>query len=126
MLRNDRIKERRKALGMSADDLAEAAKCNRATIYRYEAGSIKKMDINILKRIAAALGTSAAYLNGDTDELYSDVWNRPMRDEPLVLTPDEEDLIRKLRALPEADRARMFEFTELAFSVFMRHLEEDQ
>lgn len=107
MLRNDRIRDRRKALGMTADDLAEAVGCNRATIYRYEAGTIRKMDIEILKKIADALGTSAAYLNGETDDPTSDVWTRPIASEhAFLLSTKEAEIISRLRDLsPEARSA---------------------
>ena len=37
------IKQRRKQLGLSADDLAKAVNVSRATIYRYESGEIEKL-----------------------------------------------------------------------------------
>lgn len=126
MKRNERIRARRKALKMTAEELGEKIGRDRATVYRYESGRFQKMDIEVLKKIATALGTSPAYLNGETDDPDSRVWDVPLHDAPLILTAEEEDLIRKLRALPDVERERMIEFTELAFTVFMRRAEEDQ
>lgn len=66
----DRIKSRRKELGMSAEELAERIGKSAATIYRYEKGDISKVDSEILMPIADALQTSPAYLMGwDSEEL---------------------------------------------------------
>lgn len=51
------MKQRRKELGMSADDLAEALGVSRSTIFRYESGQIQKIPINVaygLEKIAHA------------------------------------------------------------------------
>lgn len=65
MKRGNRIKELRKEKGMTADELGEKIGRDRATIYRYESERLKKMDVDILKRLADALGTTADYLNGE-------------------------------------------------------------
>ena len=59
-----RIKERRKALKMSADDLGRRLGKDRSTIYRYEKGDIENLPLDILEPIAAALNTTPAYLMG--------------------------------------------------------------
>lgn len=50
-----RIKERRKALGLSAEELGKLIGKNPATIYRYEKGDIEKLPATILKPLAKAL-----------------------------------------------------------------------
>ena len=63
-----RIKERRKALKMSADELGKRLGKNRATVYRYENGDIENLPIDILAPIAEALETTPQYLMGwDTE-----------------------------------------------------------
>ena len=64
----DRIKLRRKEIGMSADKLGEAIGKNRATVFRYENGEIEKMPIDVLEPIAEALLTTPAYLMGWEDD----------------------------------------------------------
>lgn len=59
-----RIKARRKELGMSADTLAKKLGKNRATIYRYEDGFIENLPLEILEPLAAVLHTTPAYLMG--------------------------------------------------------------
>ena len=60
----NRIKLRRKQLGLSADSLAKKLGKNRATIYRYESDEIENLPLNILEPLARALGVSPAYLMG--------------------------------------------------------------
>lgn len=59
-----RIKERRKELKMSADELAKRLGKDRSTIYRYEKGDIENLPLDILEPIAKALQTTPAFLMG--------------------------------------------------------------
>ena len=58
------MKDRRKAIGLSAERLAEMLGVSPATIYRYENGDIEKVPGDRLGPIANALQTSPAYLMG--------------------------------------------------------------
>lgn len=60
----ERIKERRKALGLSADDLATRIGKDRATIFRYEKGEIENMPLAVIYNLAEALHVSPGYLMG--------------------------------------------------------------
>lgn len=60
----EKIKARRKELGMSADELGEKIGKHRATIYRYESLDVEKMDIELLVPLAKALDVSPDYLMG--------------------------------------------------------------
>ncbi len=64
MTTGDRIRARRKELGISADALAEKIGVSRSTMFRYESGFIEKMPINNLVPIARALSTTVEYLMG--------------------------------------------------------------
>lgn len=59
-----RIKEKRKELKMSADELGKRLGKDRSTIYRYEKGDIENLPLDILEPIAKALNTTPAYLLG--------------------------------------------------------------
>ncbi|MEG2187190.1 MAG: XRE family transcriptional regulator [Clostridia bacterium] len=59
-----RMKERRKALGMSAETLAARLGLSAATIYRYEKGDIEKLPGNLLEPLASILSTTPAELMG--------------------------------------------------------------
>lgn len=60
----ERIKERRKKLGISVDDLANKIGKNRATIYRYESKEIENLPTTVLEPLAKALATTPAALMG--------------------------------------------------------------
>lgn len=83
----ERLKRRRKELGMSAEAVAEKLGCSPSTVYRYENGEKNKMGIDKLKPIAEAINTSPAYLMGWEDEetLPANVSRiEPMQRIPLV------------------------------------------
>lgn len=59
-----RIKERRKALKMSAEEMGAKLGKDRSTIYRYENGFIENLPLDILEPIAEVLQTTPQYLMG--------------------------------------------------------------
>lgn len=59
-----RIRQRRKELKLSVDQLAKMLGKNRATIYRYESDEIDNMPLSVLEPLAKALKVSPAYLMG--------------------------------------------------------------
>ena len=59
-----RMKQLRKQLGVSAEELAERIGKSPATVYRYENGDISKVDSSMLRPIADALKTTPAHLMG--------------------------------------------------------------
>lgn len=64
----DRIKTRRKELGLSADVIAEAVGVSRATMFRYENGDIEKVPVSVIPLLAVALHTTPSYLMGWDEE----------------------------------------------------------
>lgn len=68
----ERIRQRRKFLGLSVDELAEKLGKNRATIYRYESSDIEKLPTTVLEPLADALKTTPAYLMGWEDDKPAD------------------------------------------------------
>ena len=68
----ERIRQRRKFLGLSVDELAEKLGKNRATIYRYESNDIEKLPTTVLEPLAKALKTTPAYLMGWEDDKPTD------------------------------------------------------
>lgn len=67
MTTGQRMKDRRKAIGISAEKLADMLGVSPATIYRYENGDIEKVPGDRLAPIANALRTTPAYLMGWND-----------------------------------------------------------
>lgn len=63
-----KIKELRKQLNMSVDELATKLGKNRATIYRYERGDIENLPLDVLEPLANALETTPGYLMGWEDK----------------------------------------------------------
>ena len=59
-----RIKARRKQLGLSADQVGAIIGKNRATVFRYEKGDIENLPLDILGPLSTALRTTPAYIMG--------------------------------------------------------------
>ena len=100
----DRIKQRRKELRMSADELGKRLGKDRSTIYRYEKGDIENLPLDILEPIAAALQTTPQYLMGwQKVQKKNDV----LSDIVLKLTEDDEllDMVEILSNLGFENRA---------------------
>ena len=68
MTTGQRIKLRRKQLGLSAEKLADFLGVSPATVYRYEKGDIEKMPVDILGPISKFLSTTPAWLMGWDDD----------------------------------------------------------
>lgn len=94
MTTGEKIRARRKELGMSADALAEVLGKNRATVYRYESDEIEGMPTSVILPIATALNISPAYLMGWSDK--KDV-------EPTVLPKNMRKLV-KVKRIPKIGR----------------------
>lgn len=84
MKTGERIKARRKEIGISADVLAGKIGVSRSTIFRYENGAIEKIPMNHLAPIAKALNTSTAYLMGWEEIDNAPTSNRDERTELLM------------------------------------------
>jgi transcriptional regulator with XRE-family HTH domain len=82
----ERIKERRKELELSVDDIASKLNKNRATIYRYESNDIENLPVTVLEPLAQILNTTPAYLLG-------------LEDKKFELSKDENKIIKKYRNL---------------------------
>jgi len=63
-----KIKARRKELGVSADEVAAKLGVSRSTIFRYENGHIEKVPANVIERLAEILKTTPTHLMGWDDD----------------------------------------------------------
>lgn len=99
-----RLKERRKEIGVSADDVANELGVSRSTIFRYESGYIEKVPANVIEELAAILKTTPAFLMGWTDDSHD--WEQ-IGNEEGIYPPKEyqgtyEDFV-KYKLLEESD-----------------------
>ena len=123
----ERIKRRRIELGLSVDELAKKLGKNRATIYRYESGSIKDLPMTILDPLANALMTSPADLMGYMDQ--DDVKNSEHQ-ESYYIDPETAELAQKLltdsnyRILFDAARDSRPEDMQMVADLLRRFKEE--
>lgn len=102
----ERIKNRRKQLGLSVDYVAKELNVNRATIYRYESSDIGKLPTSIIEPLSKVLQTTPAYLMGWEKDTKSD------------LTTEESQLLKSFHKLNDLGKReaykRVSELTEIS------------
>ena len=103
MIIGKRIKERRKQLKISAEELGKRLGKDRSTIYRYEQGFIENLPLDILEPIAKALDTTPAYLMGWEESPINEL-PEPVIDDVLV------ELLAELSDLTEEERIKVSAF----------------
>ena len=97
MTTGERMKKRRKELGLSAERVAEKLGVSPATIYRYEKGDIDKVPGDLLEPIAKILCTTPAFLMG---------WEeKEAADETGSLSEDELQMLERYRNTSPEKRA---------------------
>lgn len=99
----ERMKARRKSLGISADKVAEALGVSRSTIFRYEKGDIDKVPSEQLEPIARVLKTSVGYLMGWVED-PGVVMPGGFAESSMKLSDDEIAIVELYRRASEDDR----------------------
>jgi repressor LexA len=98
-----RIKLRRKKLGISADELACKLKLSRSTIFRYEKGDIEKLPVDILEPISKILNVSPSYLMG---------WDDIKDSQKTELKIEEKKIIDNFRLLNEKGQKKTLDYIQ--------------
>ena len=98
----ERIKNRRKELGLSVEEVAERLGKNRATVYRYESNEIEKLPTTILEPLAMVLRTTPGYLMGWTEQKNAPENGKDLRSE----------IIAKINMLSDSQVDRLLGYLE--------------
>ena len=72
----DRLKERRRILGISQSELAKKVGITGRTVQNYELGTRNPQSIEIAQKLAEALETTVEYLLGNDGLLIADAYER--------------------------------------------------
>ena len=114
-----RIKERRLALGLSYQDIADATGLSKSTIQRYETGSIRKVPINQIEDLARALHTTPSYLMGweESPGYYTDLETAALAQE-LKNRPEFHVMFDSTKDLDPESIKKIVDFIK-----YQRHLE---
>ena len=103
---NDRIRIRRKELGMTLLQLADAIGAKEATVQRWESGNTRTVKYETVEKLSKVLHCSPAYLMGWDDK------ENPGTDDDAGL----HELIDIVRALSPENRAKLVELARLYLS----------
>lgn len=93
----DKIREARKAAGLTQRQLAEKIKVSNGSICNWEK-NLSRPDPDTIQNLCWALGVQPNFFFGESAPIVS---------KPIELNSDESDLIRKYRALDNAGRGRI-------------------
>ena len=74
-LTSERIRRRRKELGLSYQDLAGSTGISKSTLQRYETGSIRNIPLDKLDVLAEGLETTALYILGKPEPNNAEILN---------------------------------------------------
>ena len=96
----ERIRKRRKELGLSAEQIAEKLGVSPATIYRYESNDIMNMRIDKLEPIAKVLRTTPAYLMGWDEAKENNTDNQ------------QRQLLSNYNKLDNTDQTKLVDYSE--------------
>jgi repressor LexA len=105
----ERIKHRRKELGISADDLGEKLGVARSTVFRYENGFIEKVPVDVIKTIADALQTTPEYLMG-WEEVQK---NNDIQTDIVVRMRTDDEFFEVVKRIYELDREKLKSLRQL-------------
>lgn len=111
MTTGERMKARRKEIGLSAEKVAEQLGVSPATVYRYEKGDIEKLPGKILTPLAAILKTTPAYLMG-WDAEPSDAAAQPPSAQEITFDDFTYALHNELGALTDENKAKLLEMAK--------------
>lgn len=95
MLIGKRLKQRRKELSLSGDEMPRYLGVDRTTYYRYERGAIVKIPGEVLQRAATRLGVTTAWLLGQEETPCS----------ASSLSRPDQELLSLYHQLTQRDRA---------------------
>ena len=99
-----RIKQRRKELKISADELGKRLGKDRSTVFRYENGSIEKLPIDILEPIAKVLQTTPEYLMGWEEKIEKEPEKMAQLHFEILVDEDISDLFEEFKTLDGKER----------------------
>lgn len=127
----ERIKARRKELGLSVEQVANALGKDRATIYRYESNDIENLPITVLEPLAHALETTPAYLMGwdreidDLDRAVLGVYPNfvpgqnhlptSLEGDDIIQDEDIRVVARKMQAMTPERREKLKQIVDIMF-----------
>ncbi len=89
MTTSEKIKARRKELGLTLEDVANALGVAKSTVLRYETEAIKNAGSDKIEALARVLNLSPAYLMGWEDEKDLYFYQLLQGVKELDLTPDD-------------------------------------
>lgn len=101
----ERIKKRRKQLGLTLEDLSVKLNVSKPTVQRYESEEIKNIPLENLELLATELCASPSYLTGWDEKIYCP-FDVEIISIARTLQNDEKkrEFVKRILSLPEEKR----------------------
>lgn len=109
-----RIKELRKAKGLTLEQVAEVVGVGKSTVRKWETGLIANMRRDKIADLAKALGTTPAYLMGWKEEGIEKEKDPPSEPQ---LTEGEQLMLELFRRIPEDRQPEALELLRVALKM---------
>ena len=109
-----RIKQRRKELKISADELGKRLGKDRSTIFRYEKGDIENLPLDILEPISEILQTTPQYLMGWEEEQKKN----DIQADIILKMRTNEDFLQAVETLYKLDDEKLKGINQMLNSLF--------
>lgn len=108
MLNIQRLKDRRKQLGLTLEEVGEVAGLSKSAVQKYEKGIIKTIQVSVVESFAYALRCNPAYLLDWVDDPATDEEARGA----VVPTTEETAIINTYRRFTDEGHAKVFEYLD--------------
>ena len=107
----ERIKMLRTEKHMTLEDVAKGIGTSRATVFKYENGTITNIPLDKIEAIAKLFGVASSYLTGWTD-------SRNINDGEMfgVVVPDNDTFVKLYEYMTYQERVTMMEIFNLAYA----------
>lgn len=118
MTTGEKIRELRKTLGMTQEDLGRAIGKQRAAINKYETGQVINLKRSVIEKLSIALHCSPAYLLDLSDNSYEEFMDRYVLPDLGDLSPYERSVVHQLRDLTPEGKDYISQQLQIATKMF--------
>lgn len=118
-----RIKERRKAMGLTQEELANKLGLQNSAIAKYEKGRVKNIKRSVIAEMSKILDCSPSYLMGFDEERNKNVTIFKEKD---TVSGIECDIIRNVKQMNSKGKKMVYDYTNVVIGNPNYSVQEDE
>lgn len=112
---NEKLKLRRKELGLTLEDVAKTVGVGKSTVRKWETGDIANMKRDKIALLAKALKVSPAFIMG-WDESMATVYSFDLSHKNKESSPLVEQALQKIKGLSKENQQRAIDYVDYLMS----------